>query len=87
VFLEPKREMVVLKLLRLQPFRALAYCLIDADLFRHALEEHLKREYVVLEPQPSPVALEALAPASADPEHVDVPVPVVRRAATGASRG
>jgi hypothetical protein len=37
----------VQRLLRLRAFRALAFIFIDANLFRHALEERLKREYIV----------------------------------------
>ena len=35
------------RLLRLRAFRALAFVFIDANLFRHALEDRLKREYIV----------------------------------------
>jgi hypothetical protein len=42
--------MIVRTLLRLRPFRALAFVFIDSDLFRHALEERLKREYLVRGP-------------------------------------
>jgi hypothetical protein len=64
----------VVSFLRLQPVRAVAYRLIDANLFRHRIEERLKREYIVLDPQGD------------DPqeEPTSEPVPVhVRRAASG----
>jgi hypothetical protein len=35
------------RLLRLRPFRALAFIFMDTNLFRNALEERLKREYIV----------------------------------------
>jgi hypothetical protein len=34
-------------LLRLRPVQALVYLLIDANVFRRALEERLKRRYIV----------------------------------------
>jgi hypothetical protein len=34
-------------LLRLRPVQALVYLLIDTNVFRHALEERLKRRYIV----------------------------------------
>jgi len=35
--------------LRLPPVRAVVYRLIDAGIFRHALEERLKRDFIVLD--------------------------------------
>jgi hypothetical protein len=34
-------------LLRLRPIQALVHLLIDTNVFRHTLEEHLKRRYIV----------------------------------------
>ncbi len=63
--------------LRLHPIRAVAYRLIDANVFRHALEERLKRGYIVTE----------AAPAEVRDEHpVEAPAVPVPRAAAGGSR-
>jgi hypothetical protein len=40
-------DTVVRVLLRLHPFRRLAFVFIDTNVFRHALEERLKREHIV----------------------------------------
>jgi hypothetical protein len=45
--------MIVRTLLRLRPFRALAFVFIDTDLFRHKLEERLKQQYIVRGPDES----------------------------------
>ncbi len=37
-------------LLRLRPFRRIAFMFIDTNVFRHALEERLKRQYIVRGP-------------------------------------
>ena len=80
----------MLSFLRLQPFRSLAFRLIDANLFRHALEERLKREYIVMEAAPGAPAIPALPTelgahraAAAEEQAVEFPVPAVRQAATG----
>jgi hypothetical protein len=84
-------------LLRLQPLRSLAYRLIDADIFRHALEERLKHRYVTLKPfagapdRPSaPVVLAAVPPARAPfdepPDSISRPVPSSARQAGGSGR-
>ena len=70
-------EMTMVSLLRLHPVRAVVYRLIDANVFRHTLEERLKRGYIVTEAAPAEVRDEHLAETPA------VPVP---RAAAGGSR-
>jgi len=64
-------------LLRLSPIRAVAYRLIDANVFRHTLEERLKRAYIVTQTVPAEARDEAVTDAQA----VTVP-----RAAAGGSR-
>lgn len=65
----------MVSLLRLQPVRAVAYRLIDANVFRHRIEERLKREYIVLD---------ADGDENEDERQVSEPIPVhSRRAASG----
>lgn len=45
-------EGAVPSLLRLSPVRAVAFKLIDAGIFRNALEERLKRDFIVLDASP-----------------------------------
>ncbi|HXY81412.1 MAG TPA: hypothetical protein VEH55_08585 [Gaiellaceae bacterium] len=63
--------------LRLPPIRAVAYRLIDANVFRHTLEERLKRGYIVNEAVPAEMR---------DEPAVDTPAVPVPRAAAGGSR-
>jgi hypothetical protein len=51
---------MVSSILQLRPFQAIAHRLIDAGVFRHSLEERLKRKYIVLEPTPAPSPQERL---------------------------
>jgi hypothetical protein len=64
-------------LFRFPPIRAVAYRLIDANVFRHTLEERLKRAYIVTEAVPAEAHDEPVA---------DAPAVTVPRAAAGGSR-
>jgi hypothetical protein len=68
----------VSSLLRLPPVRALAFRLIDANIFRHSLEEGIKRQYIAKAP---PADVEQIDDESAPPVAVALP-----RAAAGGSR-
>jgi len=68
--------MTMVSFLRLHPVRAVVYRLIDANVFRHTLEERLKRGYIVTEAGPAEVREDHPAEAAA----------VTVRAAAGGSR-